>query len=199
MQTASNYIPQNSYPATVPLSVYRDLAAELQAAQAHIQQLTAQNQQIVRENQLLRQEIANTVQAVMHLQNIANGRQPINANYINQHYINQDTPNSHSDFSGQQGLKTPINEVHRPAKPNRGAVRSQPPAKRGVRQNFSAYTPQPETVYIEEQEISYYSDADAETSAMNSWWMLLAIALIVLTAFGAGYLVVKPLIDSNAR
>ncbi|MEL6167037.1 MAG: hypothetical protein AAFR37_26060, partial [Cyanobacteria bacterium J06628_3] len=58
-----------AYSASVPLSVYRELAAELQATQAAIHQLNQQNEHLAQENHVLRQEIAKTVNAVIHLQN----------------------------------------------------------------------------------------------------------------------------------
>ncbi|MFB2771387.1 hypothetical protein ACE1AT_19170 [Pelatocladus sp. BLCC-F211] len=58
------------YSPSVPLSVYRDLAAELQAAQAKINALTAQQAQVTQENQLLREEIAKAIQSVLQLQKL---------------------------------------------------------------------------------------------------------------------------------
>ncbi|MGJ5672945.1 MAG: hypothetical protein ACR9NN_04915 [Nostochopsis sp.] len=58
------------YSPSVPLSVYRDLAAELQAAQAKINALTAKEAQVTQENQLLRQEIAKAIQSVLQLQKL---------------------------------------------------------------------------------------------------------------------------------
>ncbi|MGH7997906.1 MAG: hypothetical protein ACREPR_00340, partial [Brasilonema sp.] len=69
MRTITNSV-HNSTPAantqtcspSVPLSVYRDLATELQGVQAKLDALNAQNQHIMQENQLLRQEIAKAVE-----------------------------------------------------------------------------------------------------------------------------------------
>ncbi len=64
MRTTIGSVHRNSptpttqaYPPSVPLSVYRELSTELQAAQARLNALTTQNQQLAKENQLLRQEI----------------------------------------------------------------------------------------------------------------------------------------------
>ncbi|BAZ03717.1 hypothetical protein [Calothrix sp. NIES-3974] len=189
MQTATNHIPQSDYPATVPLSVYRDLAMELQATQARLQQIERQNLQLFQENQQLRQEIHNVVQAVMHLQNIANSGKATPGN-PQPHYGGKEELPTFSHAGGQQPTKTKpqVTKVPRPVQ-----------AKRKSRKNPSVYIPQPQPVYVEEQEISYYSDSEPEKSAIHSWWMLLAIAFILVSAFGAGYLVVKPLIDSQTR
>jgi hypothetical protein len=46
---------------SVPLSVYRELVKELQATQARVESLEAQNQQLVKSNRQLRQEIETVV------------------------------------------------------------------------------------------------------------------------------------------
>jgi len=48
----------NPYLLSVPLSVYRELAAELQAAEAMLDSCNAQNQHLAKQNQQLRQEIS---------------------------------------------------------------------------------------------------------------------------------------------
>lgn len=228
MQATSNYVSHDSYPATVPLSVYRDLAAELQAAQAYIQQLNGQNQHLLQENQLLRQEINNTVQAVMHLQQIS---QNIPQN-IPQNISSNISSNTNGDrvYTTTPGKATGKNPV--PKKPIPKQTRSKPvtrvaasrptPTKRVPKPvthpETQFYIPQPvpvpadiysediysediysDDIYIEGQEIGYYSDREPESSAVNSWWILLAIALIIFSAFGAGYLVVRPFINSQSQ
>ena len=59
-----------AYSPSVPLSVYRELAVELQAAQALLDSLNVQNQHLTRQNQQLRQEIEKAVQSILHLQQV---------------------------------------------------------------------------------------------------------------------------------
>ncbi len=54
----------------MPISVYRELAAELQATQAMMDSLNAQNQQLVQQNQNLRQEVAKVLQSTENLQKV---------------------------------------------------------------------------------------------------------------------------------
>ena len=63
--TSSNF----SRPS-VPLSVYRELVQELQATQARIEALEAQNQTIVKQNQQLRQEIEQVLRYAQNLQEV---------------------------------------------------------------------------------------------------------------------------------
>ncbi|MEL6813905.1 MAG: hypothetical protein AAFP03_03710 [Cyanobacteria bacterium J06598_3] len=56
-----------NYAPSVPMSVYRELAAELRANKAVIDSLNSRNQQLVQQNQFLKQEIHNVVQATLNL------------------------------------------------------------------------------------------------------------------------------------
>ena len=47
---------QSGYQASVPVTVYRELAAELQSAQAKLSFFQLQNEQLTRQNQMLLQE-----------------------------------------------------------------------------------------------------------------------------------------------
>jgi len=55
------------YAPSVPMSVYRELAAELRANKAVIDSLNSRNQQLTAQNQRLKQEIHNFVQATLNL------------------------------------------------------------------------------------------------------------------------------------
>ena len=60
-----------NYAPSVPMSVYRELAAELRANKAVIDSLTSRNQQLIQQNQRLKQEIHNVVQATLNLGQMA--------------------------------------------------------------------------------------------------------------------------------
>jgi hypothetical protein len=57
----------NNYAPSVPMTVYRELAAELRANKAVIDSLNSRNQQLLNQNQMLKQEIHNVVQATLSL------------------------------------------------------------------------------------------------------------------------------------
>ncbi len=78
------------YSPSVPLSVYRDLAAELQAAQAKINALTAQQAQVTQENQLLREEIAKAIQSVLQLQKLLDASSQSKSQQIPQTQVTAD-------------------------------------------------------------------------------------------------------------
>ncbi len=173
-------------PASVPLSVYRDLAAELQAAQATINRLTAQNQHLAQENQLLRQEIAKTVQSVLHLQNLLDPS--TQASY---HQVPRPNPDVKRETQPRQAPSTHSRQrVPRPPRP---------PAPPMVYTEMEIPADLSEQVFIEEQQVSYYPHSEPEPGRIRGWWLLLAIIFIILLGFGAGYLVVRPFFEHHSR
>ena len=174
-----------TYPTSVPLYVYRELAAELHSIQAKLDTLTSKNHQLEQENQLLRQEITKVVQSFSHLQKFVNsGSQPSHP------------PATHA--TGKVKKSAPA------ARPRQQASRQRPPVVHETSHysEFSApveMQPIPETFFIEEQEVNYYSPMEKEINEFSGWWLAITILLMMLTAFGAGYLVVRPLFENQNR
>lgn len=153
-----------SYSPSVPLSVYRELATQLQAAQAMLNSLNAQNQQLAKQNQQLRQEIEKAVKSVLHLQRV------VDATVTNQPYIYH----RHHNFKS---------EPHRPQK-SRTMSRSRP--------SFSFGSTAVVTL-AEDRSRHRMSEA----SEVSGWALAIAIVLIIVTAFGVGYFVIRPLLLSR--
>ena len=65
-----------NYAPSVPMSVYRELAAELRANKAVIDSLNGRNQQLIQQNQRLKKEIHNVVQATLSLGQFAGVARP---------------------------------------------------------------------------------------------------------------------------
>ncbi|MBN3961654.1 hypothetical protein [Nostoc sp. NMS8] len=202
MRTTIGSVHRNSpipttqaYPPSVPLSVYRELSTELQAAQARLNALTTQNQHLAQENQLLRQEITKVVESFSRLQNFVDSHTTSSYHQANQ---------ASGDF--QSAAKQPVAS----ARPRQQVSRSRPsvpkaPPEKSRRQDFSTPAtetnfPIPEPVFIEEQQVSYYySTTEPDTKGINGWWLIITILLIMLTAFSAGYFVVRPLFEHQKR
>jgi uncharacterized phage infection (PIP) family protein YhgE len=68
-QGISSTAPQKNRP-TVPMSVYRELAGELQSTKNQLDQLKQENQQLHQQNQRLRLEIRQLVQSVKKLESM---------------------------------------------------------------------------------------------------------------------------------
>lgn len=160
--------PTHTQSATVPLSVYRHLAAELQATEARLNLLNAQNQQLVTENQHLRQEIEKTVQSVLQLQQSVDAAGNISRKYA------QPTNNFKTEAKpGSKLLPTPEKSV----------VVSLPTKEAGLEKVFT------------QQESVRSRRLAAERPKLSGRWLAVAIVLTMATAFGAGYLIVRPLLS----
>jgi hypothetical protein len=188
-----------TYPPSVPLSVYRELANELQTAQAQLNTLTAKNQQITQENQLLRQEMTKLIQSCLRLQKLVDF--PVQPPTV---------PNNPPPRTAPEGKSTAQPSASAKARPRQQAPRPRPPAgsevpgKKGQPSPVSVpvmemMPPTPQPVFIEEQEVRYYASTEPETKEISGWWLVISILLIMLTAFSAGYLVVRPLFEHQSR
>ena len=202
MRTTIGSVHRNSptpttqaYPPSVPLSVYRELSTELQAVQARLNALTIQNQQLAQENQLLRQEITKVVESFSRLQN-----------FVDSHT----TPSYHQANLTSGDVKSAAKQPVTQARPPQQVSRSRPsvmpktPPEKSRRQDFSTPVmemnfPISEPVFIEEQQVSYYSTTETDVKGLNGWWLIITILLIMLAAFSAGYFVVRPLFEHQKR
>lgn len=173
MRASTTSVPQhppgkNTYSPSVPLSVYRELAAELQASQARLNSLHAQNQQLAIQNQQLGQEIEKVVQHVLRLQ----------------HIVNQ------VDVYDPQQLIRP--KPKRPGSSSRSRYHAQP---------VTAYRPASKNVFTQVEEVEsngYRRRSQPEKiPEVGGWKLAIAILLVIFTAFGAGYLLVRPLLSSR--
>jgi hypothetical protein len=174
-----------SYPSSVPLYVYRELATELKATQAKLDAVTQQNQQLEQQNQLLRQEIAKVVQSFSHLQKL-----------VDSHPQASHTPSN----QGASQVKTPA----KPSSPQPPVSRQRPPVVNETSHDsqFSVPVdmgyPIPETFFIEEQEVSYHRPRQKKVKEFSGFWLAVCIFLIMLSAFTAGYFIVRPLLQNES-
>lgn len=184
------------HPSSVPLYVYRELAVELKATQDKLDALTAKNQQLTQENQMLRHEISQVVQSFLHLQKLIDDRVPGS---------HPETKNPH-DHQFTEPRPQVVRSPMAGRSPSRQPVVPQPPSNKNRRPHFSIpiaeiTTPAPEAVLIEEQEVGYHPSptSKAQPRKFQGWWLVICILLIMLSAFGAGYLIVRPLFEHQTR
>lgn len=193
--SADRYVPPrstNAYSASVPISVYRELAAELQAAQATIDTLKSQNQQLVKQNHQLQQQVDKVVQSAQHLQQIV------------------------SSFGVGHQVEVPRAKPSMQPPPEPRPLPPNPPARSAastpamdfpssmdmdmIDDSEPDLSPYSETVVIEQEDTRSRRFPQPEgASDVNGWMLVVAILLIVLTAFGTGFLIVRPLLNSNKR
>lgn len=177
----------NKYSPSVPITVYRELAAELQAAQTTIDSLKSQNQQLVKQNQQLQQQVEKVVHSAQHLQQIV------------------------SSFSGAATAHVEVPRAKPAWQPEPQPVAPPPPPHHhdpresvlefpASFQDEPEFSPYSETVVIEQEDTRVRRPVHSESVAdVNGWMLIIAILLIVLTAFGTGFLIVRPLLNSNKR
>lgn len=190
MQPSTNSGPQlptanPHHTAHVPLAVYKELAAELQAAKVMVDSLNNQNQQLAKQNQQLRQEIAQAVQSVLRLQQIADA----DTAHPHPHYRIYDFKSKSS-----RPLSGSSSQYH-PASPRSDQNPPGGPFPFPIQTNGTSV---PETVLTVEPADKYRPRSHiANTAEFSSWGLALAILLMVGAAFGASYLIVRPLLPSR--
>jgi hypothetical protein len=223
--TGSNYSqPPNNYPPSVPLCVYRELTAELQAVQAKLDVVTNHNQKLAQENQQLRQEITKVIQSCLELQKLvatsAPSPPPTPPHHQQVTYQPQPQPtprNNEVKYQPQPQTKPQNNEVTYTQKPTvtkapprqqanrprpKAVIKAKPPENRRqestkpvVNTNF----PISETVSTEEKKVNYSTNPHFQTKGLNGLWLIITIILIMVTGFAAGYLIVRPLFQNHIQ
>ncbi|KAM3110018.1 hypothetical protein [Phormidesmis sp. 146-33] len=173
----SGQIPPSAsaYSPSVPISLYREVTAELQAARTTMEALTQQNQQLAKQNQQLRQEIERAAQSAIHLRQIVTNLPPVSSAEI-------PTPR----------MEMPIESPSVPTIPSRPPVAPKPARTESV---FA-----PETiVYEQESQPRRKIQSEKKPGELGGWWLGLVIVLIVVSAFGTGFLIVRPLLPSSNK
>ena len=221
--TGSNYSqPPTNYPPSVPLYVYRELTAELQAVQSKLDVVTSHNQKLAQENQQLRQEITKVIQSCLELQKLVDTSAPssptphppnhevkyqpqyIPSNNIETKPQSQPTPRNHNEgkYTNKPTVTSasPRQQTHRPRP--KAVIKAKPP--QNIHHDSAAHIidmnlPVTETVFIEEQEVHYYPHPKSQTKGLNGWWLVITIVLIMVTGFAAGYLIVRPLFQNQSQ
>ncbi len=93
----------------------------------------------------------------------------------------------------------PRQQVSHPRQPVTPPVPPSVPRPDVVLPMMDIIPPMPEPVFIEEQEVRSYASTEPETKEMSIWWLLITVLLIMLTAFSAGYLIVRPMFEHQSR
>jgi hypothetical protein len=186
--------PMNTYRPSVPISVYKELSAELQAAQAMLDSLNSQNQQLAKENQQLRQEIEKVVQSALHAQQVV-------TSFPSGGRVEVPPPPIEPEIRTAPGASTPKRRPPQPPRSPRPAAIAPPVEVLPPPPPKAEPAPLPdfsESLVIEQQEGRYRRPTGPERSAdVSGWWLIVVICLIVATAFGTGFLIVRPLLNNS--
>jgi hypothetical protein len=164
--TSSSGNPQSP---SVPISVYRELAAELQATRAMVDSLNHQNQTLNQENQKLRQEIQRVVYSVMTLQPWI---EPISEGPV-------------PPTTAQTG------SLHI------GPTWEETSAAAAVAAKLRSDS-QPETWLTEEAALPQRISQTKPAKNMGGFWLTLTVLAITVGAFGAGFLIMRPFLPTES-
>ncbi len=156
----------NPYSPSVPISLYREVTNELQLTKTQLDALKQQNQELNQQNQKLRIEIERTVQSALRLRQVADSQS-----------ANSEAP-SESPFPGV--------ELYYESKPI--------PAPPSPREDEPTPSAPPPRLHTEQRPPQRRSIRTEKPSELGGWWLILAILFIVVTAFGTGFLIVRPLL-----
>lgn len=180
--TASSYSGQtaaNGYAPSVPISVYRELAAELQATRAMLDSLNSQNQSLVKQNQHLRTEVDKVVQSALQLQKVAGLQQPLSRS------VTAEVAYARPDIVVEPSYFSP--------EPTRSMPRSFTPRPEPIEPTVIS-----EKLYTEQAETRpRRSSPSAQSPELGGFWLAAVIFLIVISAFGAGFMIVRPFLPSR--
>lgn len=193
--TATEASSAGNYAPSVPISVYRELATELQTTKAMVDALSRQNQQLTRQNKLLRNEIYRFVQSAEQLGQFA-GLVPQDsavapeARSIPRVEIEnlEDDPSLELTATAPSVIPQDLAIVPRERE-------AQSPPRDGQRPRPKVSSPKPK-LFTEQRDDYRRSHAPSPRSQdLGNLWLVTTILLVVFTAFGAGFLIMRPLLN----
>lgn len=163
--------------ASVPISVYRELAAELQATRAMVDSLNGKNQQLDQENYRLRQEVQRVVHSVLTLQPWIET--------LPEQGISGSKPRK-----GQPNIQNSASFSERPTWEETAAATAIASKLRSPDlQSGEWFTEEPATP----QRVSQTASA----RNLGGFWLVLSVVTIIVTAFGAGFLIMRPFLPTK--
>jgi hypothetical protein len=198
LQSKSSAAPAapRPYSPSVPISVYRELAAEVHTLRAQLDAASFQNKGLVEQNQKLRLEIERIVQSALHLRQISDG--------------NLTAPAPALAAQAQSHAPSPDLMIPDVVPADLAALT---PADRETAGSEAALVHQPELEEEFDEDEQLQSPALLFTTApaanlrridpssrpgeIRGWQLAAIITFIVITAFGAGFLLVRPMLPSQ--
>ena len=235
----------SGYQASVPVTVYRELAAELQSAQAKLSFFSLQNEQLTKQNHMLLQEFeiiaqsTDRVQAILTQSNLPDAKlSEVLAGMRAASQINPAPSRSNPQPQGRPPASKPrpIDKPATQANPRKASVQQTTNAIQEAisraRQLATDSAPQPfsepvngENLYYDSSFASFDTptsiptqtpkvlpkleireeissrplrtesmEESKESAGLSGWLLAVTIVAIVLTSFGAGYLLMRPFV-----
>jgi hypothetical protein len=203
MKTSTESSQPPTYPAAVPLYVYRELTTELQAVQSKLDVITSHNHKLVQENQELRQEITKMIQSCLELQKLVTTPSPSSPTPISPDnevkYQTQPQSIPHNHHEVKYTNKPTITATVRRQQTNRPRPKAVIKATHPQKNVKGINIPVSQTALIEEKEVRHYPQSQPESKGLNGWLLTITIIIIIITGFAAGYLIVRPLFQNQIQ
>ncbi len=184
--------PHGKAPASVPISLYRQVAAELQAARAHIATLQAKNELLLRQQQEFVREFEVIAGAAQRLYALTASDRPQPTAIPPEATAPAERVSPPNSASPAPAIATP------PVPPSPIAPSPNDPGE--AKAKVEAIPPKPiPTVPAKPFTLPQHSHVRERSPLLQEGqgWTLLAVLAIVTVSFGAGYLLVKPLSPSR--
>ena len=196
---------QNASPA-VPLSVYRELAAELQATQAMLDSLNAQNRQLRKSNQHMQLELDQIIESAQKMQQISTP-----AHQATQQQVAQELQGQPKVQKKQRGGRSKSQRQGRPIQPmspeppTQGSRPSAHPAAHPAAQAVSqpplsdreAAVQTLNKMLTERDTSRTRPKLSGDRGELSTWWLMAMVLFIVITAFGTGFMLVRPFLNGS--
>jgi hypothetical protein len=184
-----------SYTTSVPMSVFREVSTDLRGTQNELTTLKRQNQQLLQQNQYLKLEMQRLAEQT---QEVVNG------------FVDVENPvellnRSMAESIAAEALMEPDYESHWNAfEPPLPQVRMAMPRikvnrPQVVRQSQPLSQPQPILGFLQEARarLAFPEQGSSANAELSGWKLTMLMMLIVLSAFGAGFLIVRPLMSNS--
>jgi regulator of replication initiation timing len=180
-------------PPSVPIAIYRELSVDLQTTQANITALQTENLQLATQNQQLRQELeqlaAQTQQVLQRFRATPMG--PADEALM----LDELGFDAASVQTRSQVLDQLYRALPHDAPLDQDEVDDFAPAPwAGMSLPKLAMPQVKRPQFAGQTQLPHRSSLTASDAELNGWKLTLVMALIVLSAFGAGFLVVRPLL-----
>ncbi|KKJ00679.1 hypothetical protein [Prochlorothrix hollandica] len=191
-------VPTSGHTAAVPISIYRELADELQLTKTELDRIRQENGKLVDQNRQLRQEADQVVSAAQTLQKLAQRLALSPPGGSVAPYTTAAAPlDSSNRTQGFYGDLWPGDSPSDPPPDSPDLPRSPafPPGDPGDRR-----APAPQLHYDRPQPDGVASSSlDRDSLNSGGLWLVLTVILIVVTAFGTGFLIVRPFLPQTSK
>ncbi|MGF1498110.1 MAG: hypothetical protein ACFB8W_14990 [Elainellaceae cyanobacterium] len=210
-------------PSSVPISVYRELAAELKNTKVLLEAVTAQNQQLLSQNQQIRQEAAQILAATQSLQALV--QTDVAPPVLTPDASASTSPSASPTAPSLEEVETAGGEPSSKLASDGDPPQTQPSADEQIaaalHRVFAVQVAQAsgsdspngsdsphgeaiansrtvsKTLHAGKAEVGHHGQATHAPHELSNFWLILTVIVVIITAFGAGFLMVLPFIQQQ--